>query len=120
MVINSSGSYQLINDITNSDSNICIDITDAPNVVFDGNGHTIQGKFSQGSIAIRIFSQHVTIKNTKLRDWDTGIRSEEKYNTIESNDASNLVTGVIIRGQYGEVKDNTFNNNDKIGISVEA
>jgi len=73
-VIDAPGTYYLVQDILNSGTSGCINIT-ANNVSFDCQGHTIQGN-DVADYGIYVYrtsatTTNVTIKNCVLTDWDT-------------------------------------------------
>ncbi|WP_456368591.1 NosD domain-containing protein [Geoglobus sp.] len=76
-VIDSPGYYVLTADILDNSSGVCINIT-ASDVVFDGNGHLIDGTNGWDTYGIYVYNsttrlENVTIKNVNLTDWDYAI-----------------------------------------------
>jgi parallel beta-helix repeat protein len=75
-VISSPGTYVLTQDIATGQSPaIAIRCS---NVVFDGNGHTIDGVDASGSFGIQVNNGNtpltgVTVKNVRLKDWYYGL-----------------------------------------------
>jgi len=68
-----NGIYYLANNITDSSTSYCMDIT-ANNVTFDCKGFTIDGKGWAGDYGIKISrsskeTANVTIKNCSISDW---------------------------------------------------
>ena len=73
-VIDTSGTYTVTADITNSSSSPCIDVT-ANNVIIEGAGYTIDGISTESSIGIRGASiSNLTVNNTILNNWYDAIR----------------------------------------------
>ncbi|MGC9058640.1 MAG: hypothetical protein ACP5IJ_02305, partial [Candidatus Nanoarchaeia archaeon] len=80
MNITSSGYYVLNQSIIDSSAGICINIS-ASNVIFDGDGHTINGIYSEDegyTNGIYVYNPsttltNVTIKNVIVTDWGDGI-----------------------------------------------
>lgn len=71
-LISSPGTYILTADIIDNDQGRCITIT-ASDVIFDGNGHTIDGIDGHSSHGVTVFSKNVTVKNLISKDWERGI-----------------------------------------------
>lgn len=90
--IDSSGTYQLVSDITNSaNDTCCINIT-ANDVLFDGQGYKVAGKNTQGTgiCVVRSSSTdtNVTIEDTHVTYWEKGIYLK---NANENNITDNTV-----------------------------
>lgn len=101
ITITSPGSYVLSNDIVNSGQLTCIEIR-APDVVFDGAGHLIDGKGIEGSIGISVNgpegTRNVTVRNVRIREWDYGVDLHGVVNSsIESSVLqNNLFCGAVL------------------------
>jgi len=100
-VISSPGIYILQNDIINSTSDTCIKIISS-DVVFDGNGHTIDGVGKNQSIGILIDAtksriDNVTITNTTLTQWEGGIAGLGNLSNIS------IINSIIHSGNGGIV-----------------
>lgn len=70
-VISSSGEYNLVNNILDSSSTACIEITTS-NVILNGNGHIIDGINTANTYGIKIYGSsinNVTIKNVNISNW---------------------------------------------------
>ena len=101
-VISSPGTYVLAQDIaTNQSPAISIKCS---NVIFDGNGHTIDGVDASNSFGIQVNNggtplSGVTVKNVKLTDWYDGIYFKGvNAGRIESVTAtSNVRAGISLR-----------------------
>ena len=75
--ITSPGTYYLRNNITNSPSITCINITSS-DVFFDGMGHVIDGVGGFVSYGFYVHGAsgnltNVTVRNVTVRDWNMGI-----------------------------------------------
>ena len=69
--ISSPGEYVLANDIIDSSSSTCINITSS-NVVFDAAGHLIDGDNFNSAYAIYLNYgnlENITVKNARITDW---------------------------------------------------
>ncbi len=102
MVISSPGTYVLAQDIATS-QNPAISIK-CSNVIFDGNGHTIDGVNAPNSFGIQVNNggtplSGVTVKNVRLTDWYDGIYFKGvNAGRIESVTAtSNVRAGISLR-----------------------
>ena len=97
MVINTPGVYILQNDIINSAASRCIDIQSS-DVIFDGNGHTIDGTDAGWGISLVTYApiSNVTIKNVTVQDWYSGIEvnNGKKIAVLNSNAYSNTNWGI--------------------------
>jgi parallel beta-helix repeat protein len=76
-IMDSSGSYRLINNITNSTAPACINIT-ASNVILDCQGYSINGANNLNTQGIKIAPSsgsinNITIQNCIITGWDKGI-----------------------------------------------
>ena len=122
--INTSGYYILTRDLTNCSAQDCIRIT-ASDVVFDGNGHTIEGKGSGygGGVSVHNSSKalsNVTIKNLEIEDWKYGIILENVYNsTIENNHAYRNTVGIELSSSSNNYITNNTVSNNRYGILVD-
>lgn len=74
--IDSPGIYTVTTDINNSSEANCIVIS-ASDVVFDGQGHTIDGTSSGGSVGINVTVSpglsNVTVREVTVTDWEYGV-----------------------------------------------
>lgn len=90
--INESGRYELTADITNTTASTCIRITTS-DVVFDGNGHAIDGRGTFGTAGVLVGSfgtqtTNVTVQAMNVTDWDDGIR----YVNVNGGTIANTTT----------------------------
>ncbi len=120
MVIEEAGEYQLVNDITNYEGvrwqngtdfyEPCIKIL-ASDVIFDGNGYTISGKFDadrddQVGIYVDSGLERVSVINTKVDGFNYGIY----YYGVNQ---------FAVPEMGGRIDNNNVNNND-MGIVLDA
>jgi hypothetical protein len=98
--------YYLTQDIINSTNSTCMNIS-ANNVIFDCQGHTIDG--AEDGIGIQIYrnppvTTNVTIKNCALSDWKDAIWTD----MADYNNFINITTNSNTR--YGfYIMDSTYN-----------
>lgn len=147
-VISSPGTYVLTKDISGGGSPaIWIQSSD---VIFDGNGHTIDGTGASGSFGILVNGRdglsRVTVKNVKLTDWHYGLYFKGVSNgqisgvTASHNNnagiclaysSNNQVTGCTSTGNehgillsfassYNTLSGNTASSNTDSGVYVAS
>lgn len=147
-VISSPGTYVLTKDISGGGSPaIWIQSSD---VIFDGNGHTIDGTGASGSFGILVNGRdsvsRVTVKNVKLTDWHYGLYFKGVSNgqisgvTASHNNnagiclaysSNNQVTGCTSTGNehgillsfassYNTLTGNTASSNSDSGVYVAS
>lgn len=125
--IDSPGTYELTRDITDSSGvkGACIKITTS-DVVFDGGGHTIDGRHSGSGVAVTGTSStsltNVVVKNAVITDWADGV----VYRAVTGG----TVTGTTLRSNLGGVllddaddvalTGNTVTENVYDGITLEG
>nr|QNO55949.1 hypothetical protein AGOHDPGA_00006 [Methanosarcinales archaeon ANME-1 ERB7] len=123
VVIKSPGYYLLTRDIR-SESGPGIDITTS-DVIFDGNGHTIDGEGSGYGVYVHTFSpltklSNVTVKNVNVRDWGVGIRFEKvEHSTIENSTAKSNKEGIYLFLSDSNTLANNNVCNNNIGVGLE-
>ena len=93
-VISSSGYYELITDIVNSSLPECIKIN-ASDVVFDGNGHVIDGTGMSGSKGVYVTGTtiqitNVTVRNLVVTDWGGDVGSGIYFHFVKNGEISNV------------------------------
>ncbi len=121
--ISSPGHYILTQDLTNS-PDTCIQIT-AGNVIFDGNGHTIDGAGALNSYGVYVYGsttlRNVTIKNLTVTDWDVGIKFINIENgRIENSTALGNWHGISLSSSNNNsISNNTAYSNYWYGIYLE-
>ncbi|MEM4702942.1 MAG: NosD domain-containing protein [Candidatus Pacearchaeota archaeon] len=116
--ISSSGVYELQNDIINSTNDSCINII-ASNVIFDGQGHTIDGNDNVFTYGIYVYNSatNVTVKNVTLSDWYAGCYFLAPNNTIQDSHITSNYLGVrvgtfpAVNSHYNTIKNNNINQN---------
>ncbi len=119
-VISSPGTYVLTKDISSASTPIKIQCSD---VVFDGNGHTIDGVDGGSTYGVQVFSggtlNRVTVKNLRITDYYCGIYFRGvNGGRIESVTAtSNVQDGIYLNNANDNVISAcTANGNDQHGI----
>lgn len=123
--IDTPGQYELTADITNTTASTCIRITTS-DVVFDGNGHIIDGKGTFGTAGILVGSfgtptTNVTVQAANVTDWDDGIR----YITVSDGTVANTTTAnsrvglTLLSSNRTVVTNNTATANAVYGISLQ-
>ena len=101
--ISSSDTYILQNNIISNGT--CINIT-GNNVIFNGNGYNIT---SVASVGIDLNGGNITINNTSINSYGSGIRSINSSNDIIIN---NVLNSSASRGVYfNSSLDDYFSNN---------
>ena len=88
--ITSPGEYRLVNDIIDANVESCIYIQ-SDNVIFDCQGHTIDGVGSSSGTTKGIFAYNgvnITVVNCRFTDWE---RSVNFYNVINGSILSSYV-----------------------------
>lgn len=126
--ITQSGVYSLNSNLILN--NTAITITSS-NVIIDGQGHSISGNLTPGSVGILIYSEkseltNVTIRNITVQEFDIGIKlqnvSQSQY--IESDVLSNLRSGFMIESSNsikiseGKIKNNRNDITGGYGIQI--
>ncbi len=119
-VISSPGTYVLTKDISSASTPIKIQCSD---VVFDGNGHTIDGVDGGSTYGVQVFSggtlNRVTVKNLRITDYYCGIYFRGvNGGRIESVTATgNVQDGIYLNNANDNVISAcTANGNNQHGI----
>ena len=122
--ISSPGTYELMNDILNSASSRCINIT-VSDVTLDGQGYTIDGINTSLSYGVYVRGPsislfNITVKNLKVTDWYFGIHYYDIYfGKIENNTADNNTYGIQLdSSSYNSIISNAIENSMWNGINV--
>jgi hypothetical protein len=107
--INESGVYLLQNNIIDSENTTCINIT-ASNIVFNGQGHTIDGVGSGGTTGIFADNPgallgNITLKNVTVTEWHYGVKFGE--NPAIGVENSTIVNVTLNSNKRGVVLENT-------------
>ena len=118
------GEYVLNQSITESSADPhCIGINSS-DVIFDGQGYTIDGQDTVNTKGLFSYNastviKNITIKNVLITDWDHGIYVEDaENNTIGNNTLTSNINGIsIISSTNNSVLNNTASTN-KISISL--
>ena len=124
--IDKPGKYELAKNITNGGgtriSQSCIKIRTG-NVIFDGNGHTIDGRGNSQTVAIDVNSSNsngsVEIRNVTVTNWHKGIAfRHSNVGQLRNIHASSNVYGLYIENSKLVVtRDDTLENN-LIGMKI--
>jgi PGF-pre-PGF domain-containing protein len=117
--INSAGEYVLTVDIIDHNGS-CI-IISSSDVIFDGNGHTIDGQNLSGTFGVDVSCfeclshTNVTVKNLKVSDWEKGIYylNINNGNIINNTAYSNLEGIELSSSSNNTLIDNTVSSNNE-------
>ncbi|HET7324027.1 MAG TPA: copper-binding protein, partial [Halococcus sp.] len=97
------GRYVLTTDIENSSRNVCIQILSS-DVVFDGQGHTIEGANATESVGIKVNNSlttlsNVTVTNVSTTGWTAGVFYLDVNNASlkNVNASANDRHGILLR-----------------------
>lgn len=124
--IDKPGTYELTKNITNGGgtqiSKSCIKIQTG-DVIFDGKGHSIDGRGNSHTVAIEVNSpkndESVEVKNVKVTNWHKGVAFRQgEIGQIRNIQASSNVYGISIeKSQLVVTRDNTLEHN-LIGMKI--
>jgi len=121
--INYPGTYELDGDIINSSTPKCINIK-ADDVVFDCQGHVIDG---DGSASYGIYSngrKNLEIKNCIVKEWNSAnvhfySVQDSKITNVESLNSS--YEGIYLYSSTNNtIEDTTINHNRRYGIYLQT
>jgi parallel beta-helix repeat protein len=117
--ITKSGTYLLTEDIENSEAEACISI-ETSDVVLDGDGHTIDGTDTEGTVGIRAeFADSVTVRDVTVSDWTTGIeyQSDADDGTVTDVTVTSNLVGIGVHDASNvTVTDSEALDNEGIGV----
>lgn len=107
--INESGYYVLQNNITDSENTTCINIT-VSDVIFDGQGYTIDGIGSGSTTGIfadnpSSLLENITVRNITLSEWHYGVKYGQ--NPAIGVENSTIVNVTLNSNKRGIVLENT-------------
>lgn len=110
--------YFLTEDIMSYGDGI---IVERDNIILDGNGHTIQGRYAYPSKGIDLSQRsNITIRNINIKNFYYGIRLYSSSNNVVSgnNITNNKGQGLALYNQSDNntVCRNNISNNDRCGI----
>lgn len=121
--IDEPGRYELTTDITNASAESCISIT-ADDVVFDGNGHVIDGGNGTDGEGITTplvsrLRSNVTVADVTVKNWAFGVQ----YTAFESGRIENVTVtdskwGISLGKASITVASSTVSNTSEAGIQV--
>jgi len=116
-----NATYYLTQDITDSTTSNCMDIT-ANNVVLDCQGHTIDGDNNADHGIMMDSVNNITVKNCTLTDWDTRtvymIGTSDEISLQNLNVSSNMDYGIYSSGVDNLEVLNTIANENKRGFYI--
>ncbi|EMA39248.1 periplasmic copper-binding protein [Halococcus hamelinensis 100A6] len=118
--IANDGEYALTADIEDSNRTVCVQIL-SDDVVFDGNGHTIDGVNASESVGVKVNNSltglsNVTVRNVTTTGWTAGVYYQGVANgSLEAVNASaNARNGVLLRdAPETELRNVTAVDNDR-------
>ena len=117
--ITESGSYLLTEDIENSEVETCISI-ETSDVTLDGNGHTVDGTDTEGTVGIRAeFADGVTVRDVTVADWTTGIeyQSDADDGTVTDVTVTSNLVGIGVHDASNlTVTDSEALDNEGVGV----
>jgi parallel beta-helix repeat protein len=119
--------YYLTQDIINSTATTCMNIS-ANNVIFDCQGHTIDGTDTSDTYGIYVYrspatTTNITIKNCVMTDWNVGIYLDSSNSNNLSNITanSNSEYGIYLTYSNSSTLSNiTANSNTYDGICLDS
>ena len=123
-VIDAPGAYELNGSINDATNTTCIEITSS-NVVFDGQGNTIDGVDSGGTTGIAVMNAsqtltNVTVRNVTVTDWGrAGVEYGQADNGLITrvNADSNTGQGIRLNSSEGNtVRGNEVHLSEENGI----
>ena len=126
--ITESGTYELTQDITNSEKKHCIKV-EASNVVLNGSSHRVDGVGEDNTVGVYVTDLKFRIEITDLEvtDWDEGIRAggvtppfTSGGTTIENVTAHHNKDGVKSFAHDLTIRDSEIYENSDDGIHVIA
>jgi len=121
--ITSPGTYHLGGDIDDAAQDSCINITTS-NVVFDGQGHAVDGDGSGfGTVGINATTtsttfDNVTVRNVEVTDWNTSVQYINVDNgKLTGINATSSGAGIALLGAGNNITENEAHDNE-IGIVI--
>ncbi|GAA0255412.1 NosD domain-containing protein [Haladaptatus pallidirubidus] len=126
--IDEPGRYELTKNITNGGgtpiSQSCIEIQSG-NVVFDGNGHTIDGRGNSHTVAIDVNtpenSKNIQITNAVITNWHEGIVfRHDELGEIQNVTASSNVYGISLENSQLVITRNSILKDNLVGKRVSG
>jgi len=115
-VVPSTANITSLDDVTYTftDNNYDSIVVERDNIIIDGLGYTLQGPSSENGFFLNGRS-NVTIKNTIVKGWTTGIwTGYSSGNTIDNNTVTSNGWGMILAlgSSNNTISGNTVTNND--------
>jgi len=115
--ITEPGTYQLTDDIENSDADRCL-VVETGDVTIDGNGNLVSGVDDDDAVGVYVDSAvggEITVRDLTVSDWDEGVRVEDGQTDVINVDATSNIDGIKARELADGVsleRVNTFGNTD--------
>ncbi len=109
--------YTLTDDITNSASTTCMDVTgdnitlDCQNHLIDGTDASISRGIEQGSA-----NTNLTVKNCNLTDWFAGIETGKNSTITDTRISSTTNYGILMNGENVNISNVNISENTRYGI----
>jgi len=118
--LSTAGTYTMVSSITDSSTSPCMEIT-TNDVIFDCNGHTIDGDDDASYCIYSYGYDNITIKNCILSDWYYAgvVISNGDNNTINNVTSSSSSTNhgiAMLYSNYNNITNNTLYLNKKYGL----
>jgi hypothetical protein len=114
--ITSPGYYALGADILNNNNTVCINISSS-DVIFDGQGHTIDGVGTTSTYGIYVHNStvltNVTVENTVISDWYRGV----DYYNIQNSSISSINSSAHFGISFTAVFNTFISNSNIVGLS---
>jgi len=119
-LIDESGHYELAGDVVGQ--SVCMEIT-ADDVVFDGNGHTIEGAADSDENQLGISvegADNVTVRDVTVSDWALGLEYSDANNgTVEDVVTEHSFNGFDLRNAHdNEVTNLTSRHHDNEALAL--
>ena len=117
--LGSSGTYVLNDSISDENAAPCIEIT-ASDVIFDGQGHALDGYWRNDGVQVAAGLQNVTVRDVELTGWGTALAYQSvDGGTVRSVTATENENGITVDGASNvTVRNSVVRNNSNLGISV--
>lgn len=116
-VINSSGTYQVTEDIDGSGT--CIDIQTENDVTIEGNGYAITGDGSGTAIEGNPGTS-VTVRNVEVSNWENGISPNSANLVVEDSVISSNTDGIEYANANVELVRTEVTGNEEWGVFMTA
>jgi parallel beta-helix repeat protein len=97
-------------------------IVERDNIIIDGNGFTIEGTSSDSEGVNLSGRTNVAIRNTQIRNFDTGVRfAFSSNNNVSGNSIENNVNGILFASSSNNnVNGNSIRRNNYYGVWLDS